>query len=697
MFLSFLLLFNKKDPYLDSTPGFFWQNDEVYSVLREHDYGVEKGSNKVKFDHVSSKPSERLEFESKPIIVTNYNQARDDFNNFSEGIEAILGQLTDASLTKDSKSKKSVIEEYLTAIFGRQKTSLQKLVVERLKSTIPEQVEGTVQVTYGIPLSRYKQLLSITPFKSSEIKRLEEIFKQTFIGLLKVKSQIDTGDVTPVFYYKGKRISGEVRSLEEAGMVPTVAAVLAAQAEALIAMPASKRSKVTYVFDVERARIGSEYTDLYRYVMDKPNSNLYNFLFLIHNYINVLGFVYVKPTYRPVSNYELRGYAEKDINTGLKGTLPLMLRNKFSDIYKQLLSSEEKKLFNKYTNVVGAVDTAMSDTQSYYNLSSDTMLIAGFLDGYGKKQWDSYLPMGVRVPMVDTAITFKDGVDRNHHIIDYKLWLMSIRSPAGSRILWRTKYFERMLQKGLLKYAYPKINPDKITELKSKWRTINNLYENRPSGYRERIKTLEDQFDAFAKEWVKRSIKNPEADLLSPISAYASVISVIGDGKYAMGAYPVRNGQILFECRECISGQKRIQHFQKVGADLVEKFARDVCGISVELGKRRRRRRVARFTFPKKKRAPKKSRKPKRRSAKKSRKPKRRSAKKSRKPKRRSVKKSRKPKRRSAKKSRKPKRRSAKKSRKPKRRSAKKSRKNVGVRRSHVNLNVGAENNKFFI
>ena len=595
----------EEDPYLDSTPGFFWQTGEVYSVLREHDYGVEKGSNKVKFDHVSSKPSERLEFESKPIIVTNYNQARDDFNNFSEGIEAILGQLTDASLTKDSKSKKSVMEEYLTAIFGRQKKDLQNRVIERLKSTIPKQVEGTVQVTYGIPLSRYKQLLSITPFKSSEIKRLEEIFKQTFIGLLKVKSQIDTGDVTPVFYYKGGEIEGEIASLE-----------------------VSILKKVTYVFDVERARIGSEYTDLYRYVMDKPNSNLYNFLFLIHNYINVLGFVYVKPTYRPVSNYELRGYAEKDINTGLKGTLPLMLRNKFSDIYKQLLSSEEKKLFNKYTNVVGAVDTAMSDTQSYYNLSSDTMLIAGFLD----RNDYSYLPMGVRVPMVDTAITFEDGVDRNHHIIDYKLWLMSIRAPARSRILWRTKYFERMLQKGLLRYAYPKINPDKITELKSKWRTINKLYEERPSGYRERIKTLEDQFDAFAKEWVKRSIKNPEADLLSPISAYASVISVIGDGKYAMGAYPVRNGQILFECRECISGQKRIQHFQTVGADLVEKFARDVCGISVELGKRRRKRRgvrgrgkVGRFTFPKKKRAPKKSRKPKRRSVKKSRKPKRRS------------------------------------------------------------------------
>jgi hypothetical protein len=379
----------------------------------------------------------------------------------------------------------------------------------------------------------------------------------------------------------------------------------------------------------------------------------------------VLGFVYVKPTYRPVSNYELKGYAEKDINTGLKGTLPLMLRNKFSDIYKQLLSSEEQKLFNKYTNVVGAVDTAMSDTQSYYNLSSDTMLIAGFLDRYRRKDLYSYLPMGVRVPMVDTALTFKDGVDRNHHIIDYKLWLMSIRAPLKSRILWRTKYFERMLQKGLLRYAYPKINTDKIKALKSNWRKINKLYEDRPSGYQERIKTLEDQFDAFAAKWVQKSIKNPEADLLSPISAYASVISVIGDGKYAMGAYPVRNGQILFECRECISGQKRIQHFQTVGANLVEKFARDVCGVSVE-SRRRRRRRVR---FPKKKRAPKKSRKPKRRSAKKSRKPKRRSAKKLRK--RRSAKKSRK--RRSAKKSRK--RRSAKKSRK--RRSAKKSRKRM--------------------
>ena len=554
----------EEDPYLDSTPGFFWQNGEVYSVLRKYDYGVEKGSNKVKFDHVSSEPSERLEFESKPIIVTNYNQARDDFNNFSEGIEAILGQLTDASLTKYSKSKKSVIEEYLTAIFGRQKKSLQNLVVERLKSTIPDQVEGTVQVTYGIPLSRYKQLLSITPFKSSEIKRLEEIFKQTFIGLLKVKSQIDTGDVTPVFYYQGDEIEGEVMSLEEAGMVPTVAAVLAAQAEALIAMPASKRSKVTFVFDVEAASIGSEYTDLLG-VMDKPNSNLYNFLFLIHNYINVLGFVYVKPTYRPVSNYEFKGHAEKDINTGLKGTLPLMLRNKFSDIYKQLLSSEEKELFNKYTNVVGDVDTAMSDTQSYYNLSSDTMLIAGFLDRYRRKDLYSYLPMGVRVPMVDTAIAFEDGVDRNHHIIDYKLWLMSIRAPLKSRILWRTKYFERMLQKGLLRYAHPKINEHKITALKSNRRKINKLYENRPYGYRDNIRDLEKQFDAFAKEWVERSIKNPEADLLSPISAYASVISVIGDGKYAMGAYPVRNGQILFECRECISGSKKNRTFSNSG------------------------------------------------------------------------------------------------------------------------------------
>jgi len=105
----------------------------------------------------------------------------------------------------------------------------------------------------------------------------------------------------------------------------------------------------------------------------------------------------------------------------------------------------------------------MADIQSDYNLSSNTMLIAGFLDRNGRKDLYSYLPMGVRVPMVDTAITFEDGVDRNHHIIDYKLWLMSIEDPAENRILWRTKYFERMLQKGLLRYVHPKINEHKIT------------------------------------------------------------------------------------------------------------------------------------------------------------------------------------------------------------------------------------------
>ncbi len=42
----------EEDRYLDSTPGFFLQ-DHHYLVLEEYDYGVEKGRNKVKFDHVS--------------------------------------------------------------------------------------------------------------------------------------------------------------------------------------------------------------------------------------------------------------------------------------------------------------------------------------------------------------------------------------------------------------------------------------------------------------------------------------------------------------------------------------------------------------------------------------------------------------------------------------------------------------------
>ena len=102
-----------------------------------------------------------------------------------------------------------------------------------------------------------------------------------------------------------------------------------------------------------------------------------------------------------------------------------------------------------------------------------------------------------------------------------------------------------------------------------------------------------------------------------------------------MGAYPIRNGQVLFECRECISGQKTINQFQKVGSNLVEKFARNVCDLKQQTSRRRRRGRTnrIRFKFSRKKRTPKKSRKP--RSVKKSRK--RRRVKKSRK--RRSVKK----------------------------------------------------------
>ena len=230
----------------------------------------------------------------------------------------------------------------------------------------PELTEGTVQVTYGIPLSRYKQLLSITPFKSSEIKRLEEIFKQTFIGLLKVKSQIDTGDVTPVFYYSGKPAPREeVMFLEF-----------------LEGQNWEKRSKVTYVFDIGGTEVSSDLVVLLD-VMNRPDSNLYNFLFLIHNYMNVLGFVYKvnkNGDFQPVVNYTLRGNNSGDMNTGLKGTLPLMLRNKFSDIYEQLLSSEEKKLFIEYTRVVGTVDTAMANIKHKYNLSENTLLIAGFLD-----------------------------------------------------------------------------------------------------------------------------------------------------------------------------------------------------------------------------------------------------------------------------------------------------------------------------
>jgi len=631
----------EEDRYLDSTPGFFLQ-DPHYQVLENYDYGIEKGRNKVKFDHVSKKPYERLEFESKPIIVRDYNQAVNDFNKFSIGIEAILGELRVASLTMDptsiGKSKpRSAMREYFAATFGSEKRSLQNSVLKRIKSMKPRRVEGTVQVTYGIPMNRYRQLLSITPFGPS-LPRLEELFRQTFVGLLKVKSQWHNHQqLRPIFYYRGNEVEKiDLRDIWD-----------------------SRRSKVTFVFDVRDTRVDNNLNDLLD-VMNDRDSNLYNFLFLIHNYMNVLGFVYKvnrNGDYYPVVNYRLRGYDERDINTGLKGTLPLMLRNKFSDVYKQLLTSEEQRLFDVYTRVVRTVDTAMSNIQTHYNLSSDTMLIAGFLDRNGRKDLYSYLPMAVQVPLLDVTIRqSRDGTDRNNHIIDYKIWLISIRSPRNSKKLWRAKYFKRVLQKGLIRHIYPRLssisgeggvfNAARRSEaLKSKWNRIIEL-ENNSGDYfaSQEIDRLNGEIDDFIDKWVKKSIKHPDADILSPISAYASVISVIGDGSYAMGAYPIRNGQVLFECRECISGQKTIKQFQKVGANLVERFASDVCDLKQQKSKRRRGGRVTnrsirnrtRFKFSRKKRAPKKSRK--RRSVKKSRK--RRSVKKSRK--RRSVKKSRK-------------------------------------------------------
>ena len=665
----------EEDPYLDSTPGFFSQ-DHHYLVLEEYDYGVEKGRNKVKFDHVSKKPYERLEFESKPIIVREYDQAVNDFDKFSTGIEAILGELHGASKTMDPTSinkrkPRSVMEEYLTTTFGtkqpkrepgenalifmnrmkkwRRQKKLQNYVINRLKSMKPRQVEGTVQVTYGIPMNRYRQLLSITPFGPS-VPLLETLFRQTFIGLLKVKSQWHNHQqLHPAFYYQGKKVK-KIDLRDD--------------------MWSSRRSKVTFVFDVRDTKVDGNLTDLL-YVLHRPNSNLYNFLFLIHNYMNVLGFVYKENKngdYYPVVNYRLRGYDERDINTGLKGTLPLMLRNKFSDIYKELLSSEEQRLFDKYTRVVQSVDSAMADIQSDYNLSSDTMLIAGFLDRNGREDLYSYLPMAVQVPLLDVAIGRPGGgTDRNNHLIDYRLWLISIRRPLDSKKLWRAKYFKRVLQKGLIRHIYPRLGSiqgeggvfnssnRRSQDLKNKWNRIIELENNNDSASQIEIDRLNREIDDFIDKWVEKSIKQPDADLLSPISAYASVISVVGDGRYAMGAYPIRNGQVLFECRECISGQKTIMQFQRAGVRLVGKFASKVCGVNNSvLGARKsdgrkstRHTKSRRVGFPKKKRAPKKSRKPKRRSVKKSRK--RRSVKKSRKPKRRSVKKSRKPKRRSRK------------------------------------------------
>jgi hypothetical protein len=251
-----------------------------------------------------------------------------------------------------------------------------------------------------------------------------------------------------------------------------------------------------------------------------------------------------------------------------------------------------------------------------------------------------------------------------------------------------------MLQKGLLSYAYPTISEDKIEALKLNRSRIKDLYENKPWGWEGDLEALKKDFEAFSSEWARSSIKQPDADLLSPVSAYASVISVVGDGRYAMGAYPINEyDQVLFECRQCISGQKTLGQFQRVGRSLVGKFASEVCGVNLTLGKRggsgrgRGRDRVKKsrnFGFPKKKRAPKKSRKPKRRSVKKSRKPKRRSVKKSRKPKRRSVKKSRKPKRRSVKRKVSRKRRSVKRKVSRKRRSVKRkvSRKRRSVKKS---------------
>jgi len=579
---------DRGDGHLDSTPGFFLPLclDKKFTELTG--FGVFEGDNKVKFDHDSGLISERLEFESKPIYAINFKHSEDEFKKFIRGIVFMLTNLREAALGKEKKLMK-----YFNREFGSDKTRRKNKskILNMARGFNSKSTTGTVQITYGISLDSYQKLLLMTPgrtFSPREIETLKRHFILSVYEVLAMNTEIESRE---------NNITIEI-----------------------------DKSNGTFIFDTNNIsfeNVPKIFPGLFTLIED-PESNLelFNFLFLIHNYKEVLGFQWSTQGDLGLG-YTLRPWVEGDTNTGLKGNFPLMLRNKFSDIYHQLLSPENQKLFKQYSQCIIVLYQYMHTVTGENELPRKNLKVVGFVENpeagsvlFGKKIYgDLYFPMELQVPLIDS--TFGRGLT-NQMSITYVDWLRSIYEPEVMRPIKREEYLIRLRKKNLESEAG--VHPNET-----------------------------------AKQWAIRTMTdtNRRSDLLSPPISYAKSSSVIGGGGYAMGAYPITNDQILFLCRECISGPQTIEAFANTGLKIVNDFTVLVCDKPPEELPSSSRRSVRKrnkwgnlflFSFTRKRRSRKKSRK--RRSRKKSRK--RRSRKKSRKAKkkisrkRRSRKKSRK-------------------------------------------------------
>ena len=581
--------------------GFFLKDDgEPIDLLTNYDFGVQKGTHKIKFDTTEGEIPERIEFESAPIYITESQNALVEFDNFARGIQTIIGYLKnnykkvehyftvyliDILIKKLTKARYNR-NEYKTDKWKIQvrllKEELRKrkkdqVILNNLKELSINSFTGTAQVTFGIPLSGYPNLLQVAAVPKLVIKKSENIFNHFLLSVLilgsknlhNLKSKIQR-------YSKGHKDDGGP----------------------------------TYVFEIDehyettkqRLLQTSRLAKIFLLKLPWKYPTLYNFLFLINNYAQTIGFtkyfLHVDGEHYPRLNYTLE---QSGLNTGLKGFFPLMLRNKFSDIYKKLLSKKEKFLFNIYQRLVENTYLRMEDFTFKNKLNTEqTLRTIGIIT----KEDSDYRthPMNIQVPLIDDD---QIEIIRNEWLIRYDEWLKSMYDP-NVRENNHAKYIEELRKRGRNKYTF--------------------------------------------------SYRKTESDLLSPPFSYENMSSRIGGGRFAMGAYPITNNQVLFECRECMSGNKRASQFKTAGETVIKDFVENVCSklparLSISSRKRKRMRKMRGSRVVSKVRKRKNSRK--RRSVKKKKSRvlrKRRSVKKKKSRKRRSVKKKKSRKRRSVKK-----------------------------------------------
>jgi len=483
----------------DSTPAILLHRDlssgeyKMLDNLAAKNFGVGRGTNKVKFDYTVT--GDMLEFESKPIFIGKDTKYIEEFNNFADGIvETIntLKVLKDVRIKSESKEVNYKFSRYFTPKIKR-----------RLELLGADGHEGTPQVTYGIPLNKYSELLKITPFNGGFL-RLENNFEAFISSIVSINTSTD---VRLNFFDNGYMVSP--------------------------ATPTNNNN--TYIFRINPGPFSDGDAREILNIVRNKGSKIYNFLFLIHNYAARLGFKYSINGSGPVVNYGLDPTSFSQIDTGLKGVPELMLRNKFSDIYKYILDDNDKRLFKLYTKNVLKVWERMKRETEINNLNSArTERVLGVAIGVG---YANYFPMMLELPLTDA--TEKRKGYKNTMLLPYTKWLLSIQDPVDIRKEERREYYQK----------------------------FNHVDER-----------------------VNYKI-NLHADLLSPPLAYELARSKIGNRTYAMGAYAINaNHQILFECRSCMRSSS-IDTFKSAGESIVESFAVHVAGmLETHHGRGNRRR-----------------------------------------------------------------------------------------------------------